>query len=300
MANGFSPYQVAAPTVNLIGQSGIIKKKKQESNLSTTLGMGNLEEAMTKEMDELGLSARGDERGSKSARKNENILQFASLFTNPIISGIIGGLLGGRKRRRARKARKQLLNLNKKYGKTFLRDKSRAYMSEVESMQLDKGGDFMAGLENALVSGLTSKLLGGKSNIGGGDKFMSKFGTGKGALSNIKFGTGEGAISKIGGPEGPFKNMFKGLKPGEGPFKNVGKAGEGATPFDKFFGRDIGTPMETIAGKVKEGASSWSPYQKPGFFEGANLFGGKGKEGFNYKSLMMLPALLSLFEEKEY
>ena len=136
MANGFSPYQVAAPTVNLIGQTGIKKKKEQETALEL--------------------------------------------------------IVGSKKHRRARKARKGLLNLRDKWSNTFLRKGARDYMSEAEGLQLDKGGDLIAGLTDAVKSGLSARMLGGK--IGEGE-FMSKFGSGEGALSKL-------------GDGGFFKNMI--------------------------------------------------------------------------------------------
>lgn len=269
MANGFSPYQVASPTTNLISQSNISKKKKQESDLATFLQMGKMEDAYSKETEGLGLSSSKKEAGTKGTRRAENITQLASLFINPLIGGLLGGFIGGKKHKRARKARQGLLNLNEKWGKTFLRNQARDYLSEAESLQLSEGGDFMAGLKGGVTSGLMAKMLGGKVNVGEG-KFMSKFGTGEGAIANI----------------------FK----GENPFKNVGKAGEGATPFDKLFGRDIGTPMKDFITESSESIGSFTtPYEKPGFFDASKLFG--GAKGIDTKTLLLLPALLQLFEQ---
>ena len=191
MANGFSPYQVAAPTVNLIGQTGIKKKKEQETALETALTMNKMEEEFQKEMDALGLQASEKEAGSKGTQNLELGTKLGSLFLNPILAGLLGGIVGSKKHRRARKARKGLLNLRDKWSNTFLRKGARDYMSEAEGLQLDKGGDLIAGLTDAVKSGLSARMLGGK--IGEGE-FMSKFGSGEGALSKL-------------GDGGFFKNM---------------------------------------------------------------------------------------------
>ena len=195
MANGFSPYQVAGPTVNLMGQTGVAKKKKKETDIQTSLQMGKMEESFQQEMDKLGLEAKGAERGSKGTRRAELGAQILSMFGGPLLAGLLGGFLGGKKHRRARKARKKLLNLQDKWGKTFLRGGARDYLSEAESLQLDKSGDFTSALKTGVTSGLMSRLMGGKIKGAGKGSFMSKF------------GTGEGTISKLGSPEGFFRNI---------------------------------------------------------------------------------------------
>jgi len=195
MANGASPYQVAAPTVNLMGQSGVTKKKKETGDLETALQMGRMEEAFRQETEGLGEAASSAERGSKRTRRGETAAQLLSMFGGPLLAGLVGGFLGGRKHRRARKARKKLLNLQDKWGKTFLRGGARDYLGEAESLQLDKGGDMMAALKTGVTSGLMSRLLGGKIKGAGEGGFMSNF------------GTGEGALSKLGTEEGFFRNI---------------------------------------------------------------------------------------------
>ena len=242
MANGYSPYQVAAPTVNLMGQSGVTKKKKETGDLETALQMGRMEEAFRQETEGLGEAASSAERGSKGTRHGEKALQLFSLFTNPLLAGLLGGFLGGKKHRRARKARKKLLNLQDKWGKTFLRGGARDYLSEAESLQLDSGGDFMAALKTGVSSGMMSKLLGGKV-----------------------------------------------------------KGGEGGSPADKLFGRDVGTPMTKTQPLLDDAGvqigTELMDYTKPKFFEGSELF----KGDFDIKKMMMLPALLqSLLGEQDY
>lgn len=254
MANGFSPYQVASPIADLIGQTNISKKKKQESNLATTLQMGRMEDAYSKETEGLGLSSAKKEAGTKGTRRAESIAQLASLFINPLLGGLIGGFIGGKKHRRARKARQGLLNLNEKWGKTFLRNQARDYLSDAESLQLSEGGDFMAGLKSGVTSGLMAKMLGGKI-----------------------------------------------------------KGGEGGSFADKFFGRDVKGFSDTLTSSTqklrdadflkwdealpagsKKTLSDFS-FERPGFFDGSKLFG--GAKGIDTKTLLLLPALLQLFEQ---
>ena len=244
MANGFSPYQVASPIADLIGQTNISKKKKQESNLATTLQMGRMEDAYSKETEGLGLSSAKKEAGTKGTRRAESIAQLASLFINPLLGGLIGGFIGGKKHKRARKARQGLLNLNEKWGKTFLRNQAKDYLSDAESLQLDKGGDFMAGLKGGITTGMMAKMFGGRV-----------------------------------------------------------KGGEGGSAWDKIFGRDVGTPKFTDPSKLgtmKDFGYSKDPtygvYNKPGFFDERTIFK-EGDDAFDLKNLMLLPALLQLFEQ---
>lgn len=175
MANGISPYQVAAPTVNLMQTAAVRKKKGQESQLATRHQMGTMEEAFQQEIEKLGLTASRRERGSSGRRGLETGLQVLSMFTNPLLAGLIGGFLGRSKHRRARKAREGLLNLNKRWGNTFLRGKGRDYLAEAESMQLDEKGDWTEAIKSGVISGLTSKLMGGTVKGGEGGSFADKF-----------------------------------------------------------------------------------------------------------------------------
>ena len=245
MANGFSPYQVASPIADLIGQTNISKKKKQESNLATTLQMGKMEDAYSKETERLGLDSAEKEAGTKGTRRAESIAQLASLFINPLLGGLIGGFIGGKKHRRARKARQGLLNLNEKWGKTFLRNQAKDYLSDAESLQLSEGGDFMTGLKGGITTGMMAKMLGGRV-----------------------------------------------------------KGGEGGSFADKFFGRDVGAPMkQTLVEKplldefgTQTGTELVDTYSKPGFFSDRSIFK-EGDDAFDLKNLMLLPALLQLFEQ---
>ncbi len=237
MANGFSPYQIAAPTTNLISQSELGRKKKKDTDLATTLQMGKMEEAFTRETERLGLDASRSEAGSKNTRRAEKLGQLASLFINPLLGGLIGGFIGGKKHRRARKAREKLLNLNEKYSKTFLRNQSSDYLSEAESLQLGKSGDFMSGLQGAVTTGMMAKMFGGRI-----------------------------------------------------------KGGEGGSFADKFFGRDVGAPMKDVVTKPSDFLGTLTtPYEKPGFFDKRTIF--KEGQGLDLKNLMLLPALLQLFEQ---
>jgi hypothetical protein len=194
MANGFSPYQIAAPTVNLMGQSGVKKKKQQMTDLATTRKMGTMEEQFQSEIDRLGMTSSQKEEGTKTQRNLERGGKLLSLLFAPLGAGILGGLIEKRRHKRARKARKGMLNLQSKWDKSFLRNKSRDYMSQAESLQLDESGDIIESLKGGLQAGLLSKTFGGDT---GGDTFLSKLtgrkdgkvfkGIGEAFLTNKKF-----------------------------------------------------------------------------------------------------------------
>ena len=80
MANGASPYQVAAPTVNLMGQAGVTKKKKETGDLETALQMGRMEEAFRQETEGLGTAAHSG--GSTRA----TYCYFIVTYTEPAVT----------------------------------------------------------------------------------------------------------------------------------------------------------------------------------------------------------------------
>ena len=253
MANGFSPYQIAAPTTNLMSQSELGRKKKKDTDLATTLQMGKMEEAFTRETERLGLDASRSEAGSKNTRRAEKLGQLASLFINPLLGGLIGGFIGGKKHRRARKAREKLLNLNEKYSKTFLRNQSSDYLSEAESLQLGKSGDFMSGLQGAVTTGMMAKMFGGRIKGGEGGSFADKF----------------------------FGRDVKG-------FSDKLTTATQEMNKNAFLEWDNTLPMDSKATNILAS-------ERPGFFDKRTIF--KEGKGLDLKNLMLLPALLQLFEQ---
>ena len=200
MANGISPYQVAGPTTRLIQQSKIKESKEKQADVATKKQMGEMEEEFYADMEKLGIKA-SDAAGKYD--EQDSYLSILGLLGNPLLSGILGAFTSGRKTKQKRKAMKGLLDIDERYGKTFLRGDYRDYLSEARSMQVDKGDIFKNALTGGFSSAMLSKMLGSSRPEGGIlRKTAQKF-------------------QDVGG-EGKWGGLFKGVGKTLNPFEQEG------------------------------------------------------------------------------
>ena len=207
MANGISPYQVAAPTVNLMGQAGVTKKKKQESDISTSLQMGKMEEQFFEDIDRFAAAAKKKEKKNRGLFGGLNIL---SLLLGPIGAGLLSGAAGFGRAKQSQKGRELLVDLMPdKWKNTFLRGGHRDYMTQAEGQQVSDKDIFKSTAIQGILGVLTSKAMGGKVGEGG---------LGKKLGGNLKDMFGDIRAKKLGysidptwGETGPLKSIWKGL-----------------------------------------------------------------------------------------
>ena len=266
----YSPYQTAGSQATLYDLFQQSKFGEQKASSATRKQRSKLTEEFEAELEAAQKAAQKKANKNKGFFKGLNIL---GSFLGPLGAGLTKGISALGQGQQQKKGLEQLLKGvdSERWGKTFLRNPSKSYKEEAESMQMSSGDVLRGGIGAGLAGWGTSKMMGGERGEGLGQKMFSKGTTGTA-------GTAGTAVSS----PSVASDIFSGTPGGQMPLFDPETFTAGEIPFG---GSELlatkATPLKTL-------------------FEELQNFG-KGGQGMDkMQQSMMLPMLLQQLFGGEY
>jgi len=303
----YSPYQTAGSQATLYDLFEQSKLRQQKASSATRRQRSKLTEEFEAELEAAQKAAQKKANKNKGFFKGLNIL---GSFLGPLGAGLTKGISALGQGQQQKKGLEQLLKGvdMERWGKTFLKDPSKSYKEEAESMQMSSG-DVLRGAFGAGLSGWgTSKMMGGKRNEGLGQKMFSKPTTPAASGVGIQ---GPDFLSESSSSISPYKDLtsFNPTEAGlQAPdfLKDIKQEGLGGyfdsavneLPISKGIGikPDLLNKMKSWSQEASIGKAT--PFKN--LFEELQNFG-KGVKGMDkMQQSMMLPILLQQLFGGEY
>lgn len=267
-----TPYQLASPQASLYRLLHQSQADSSEANIALRKQKGKMSEDFEAELKKAQDTARSRAKKNKGWGQLLNVL---GMGLGPLGAGLAGGVSSLMQGYDAKEGRKKLLEGvdTKRWGKTFLRDPSRAYKEEAEDLQLSDMDIFGGALTGGLTSYMMSGLLDGDEG-GGLFKRMGEAKKGSGVVKE--------AITEA-----------RGLAPGTLDKASISLPPEGKGGLKDILGE--GFDMKSL--NLPEGISeSVLTSKNPAWKELIESFKGMGTSGNDVseelQSAIMLPLLL--------
>jgi hypothetical protein len=156
----YSPYQTAGSQATLYDLFEQSKFRQQKASSATRKQRSKLTEEFEAELEAAQKAAQKKANKNKRFFKGLNIL---GSFLGPVGAGLTKGISALGQGQQQKKGLEKLLKGvdMKRWGKTFLKDPSKSYKEEAESMQMSSGDVLRGGLGAGLAGWGTSKIMGG-------------------------------------------------------------------------------------------------------------------------------------------